>query len=372
MRLYTDIPSQPEIGRLFEQNGRPSVSIYLPTSRTSRGDAERIEFENLAAEAISQLEGGDVDKHQVAAIREELADLADDADFWSHQARSLAVFATPESVTSFRLPNHLVAIVEVSDRLHLKPLLRSITFPNHALVMALSQNGVRVIEISEDGDAAEVRVADMPTDIANASGKASITDRSPSRRLQGSEGQKVRMVQYARQVDHALRPLVTGHTTPLILAATEPLDAIYRSVSSYPHLAAESISGNPDTTSDADLVARAREVLDRLHAADLAQVRDTFAHRASQSRASTDLSDVARAATYGLVDTLLVDIDDVVPGTIDETSGEITFGGADAVNYGVTDEVARRVWLSDGRVLAVRREDIPGDTGIAAILRYPI
>ncbi len=155
------------------------------------------------------------------------------------------MFATPQSVNSFRLPNRLVAIVEVSDRLHLKPLLRSITFPNHALVMALSQNGVRVIEISEDGDAAEVRVADMPTDIANASGKASITDRSPIRRLQGSEGQKVRMVQYSRQVDHALRPLVTGHTTPLILAATEPLDAIYRSVSSYPHLAAESINGTP-------------------------------------------------------------------------------------------------------------------------------
>ncbi len=44
----------------------------------------------------------------------------------------------------------------------------------------------------------------------------------------------------------------------------------------------------------------------------------------------------------------------------------------DAVAYGVTDEVARRVWLTGGRVLAVRRQDIPGDGPEAAILRYAL
>jgi hypothetical protein len=42
----------------------------------------------------------------------------------------------------------------------------------------------------------------------------------------------------------------------------------------------------------------------------------------------------------------------------------------DAVNYGVVDEIARRVWLSGGKVLAVRRDDIPGKASVAAILRY--
>ena len=44
----------------------------------------------------------------------------------------------------------------------------------------------------------------------------------------------------------------------------------------------------------------------------------------------------------------------------------------DAVNYGVVDEIARRVLLHGGRVLALRAEDIPGDTSTAAILRYPV
>jgi hypothetical protein len=36
----------------------------------------------------------------------------------------------------------------------------------------------------------------------------------------------------------------------------------------------------------------------------------------------------------------------------------------------VVDEIARRVWLSGGKVLAVRRDDIPGRNSVAAVLRY--
>ena len=49
----------------------------------------------------------------------------------------------------------------------------------------------------------------------------------------------------------------------------------------------------------------------------------------------------------------------------------MTFDEADdAVNYGVVDEIARRVWLNGGSVLAVRRADIPGNGSLAALLRY--
>ena len=70
---------------------------------------------------------------------------------------------------------------------------------------------------------------------------------------------------------------------------------------------------------------------------------------------------------------ILVDIDEAVPGFIDEESGAVTFDAEDdAANYGVLDEVARRVFLSSGRVLAVRREDVPGGSPAAAILRYAV
>src|SRR5262249_25667131 len=159
---------------------------------------------------------------------------------------------------------------------------------------------------------AEIRIPELPSDVASAVGKSSIRDRAPVGRLQGSEGQKTRMRQYARQVDHALRPLLGGLDLPLILAAAEPMDSVYPSVNSYPHLLPASLPGNPDNSSDAELVASARSLLDDVYAADLRTIHETYALRASQRRASTDVADVARAATYGLVDTVLVDIDEVL------------------------------------------------------------
>jgi hypothetical protein len=362
--MHIDIPTTEQITALLETREPGCVSIYLPTSPLPQNaDAARIEFKNLAAEAARQL----------GAPNEHLHDLHDDEEFWALLAHSLAVFANGDRVSTFRLPNRLVPMVEVSDRFHLKPLLRSVTFPQAALVLALAQGSVRLIEIAAEGPPDEVRVAGLPSDAASAVGKASIDDRTQIGRLGGSEGQKVRMRQYARLIDTALRPVLAGLGLPLILAATEPLDAIYRSVNSYPGLAERGIGGSPEGMSDSRLADAAREILDELYAAELDGVRATFETRANAGRGATDVTDVARAATFGAVDTLLVDIDDVIPGYVDDESGEVTRDSADdASNYGVVDEIARRVVLSGGRVLALRREDIPEQASVAAILRYPV
>ena len=371
MILHTDVPTRAQMARLLAAREPSSVSIYLPTSPSSRGEAERIKLKNLAGEAARQLEQAGSARADIDAIGEELDDLVDDDEFWRYQARSLALFLTPTTSVTFRLANNLTGLVEVSDRFHLKPLLRAVTFPHTAFVLALAQNSVRLLEIAPDLEPTEVDVSDLPTDVASAVGKSSIRDRAPSRKIQGSEGQKTRIRQYARQIDQALRPLLNGLELPLILAATEPIDPIYRSVNSYPHLLETGIPGSPETVSDSELAERARRVLDDLYAAELRETHKAYALRASQRRASADIADVARAATYGLVETVLVDIDEVVPGRVDEETGAVSFDAAgDAINYGVVDEIARRVWLNGGKVLAVRRDDVPGEGSVAAILRY--
>ncbi|MGE3663871.1 MAG: hypothetical protein AB7G09_21580 [Pseudonocardia sp.] len=375
MTLYTDIPTRGELDALWSVTTPAAVTLYVPTDPASSGEAERIAFKNLAREALEQLAAADDAKQDVAAIEEALGDLgeedADDGGFWRHQARTLAVFATPGWVRTFRLPNHLGALAVGADRLYVKPLMRAVTFPQTAFLLALAQGGVRLLETVPDAAPAVVRVPDLPTDVASAVGKSSIADRAPVRRLQGSEGQKVRMRQYARLVDAALREVLPGHGVPLVLAATEPLDAIFRSVCRYPDLVPESVPGSPEDVSDVDLVASARAVLDCHHAAQLAELTALFEQRTGQNRTSTDVATVARLATQGAVGTLFLDIDVVVPGTVDD-DGAVTFAaelGPGAI--GVVDEIARRAWLSGARLVAVRREDVPGGGDLAAILRYP-
>ena len=371
--LHVDIPSRSDIERLVSVRAPACVSVYLPTTPlTQEAQQDRIELKNLGRRALDQLRAQDADRRAVAAIEEAIDDLVDDDEFWRFQANSLAVLVTPDTSLTFRLPNRLEPLVEVSDRFHIKPLLRCITVPQTAFVLALAQGGVRVVEVSGDMPAVKVKVDDLPRDAASAVGKASILDRSPSRRIQGSEGQKVRLRQYARRVDHALRDLLGGRETPLILAATAPLDSIFRSVNTYPHLAADGIGGSPEGLSDAELAQASRRILDGLFRAELEKVHRLFETRAGQQRITTDLADAARAATAGAVAVLLVDIDEVVPGLIDEEGRVDLRETAPARAYGVVDQIAARSLLTGARVLGVRRADIPGGGSLAAVLRYPL
>jgi hypothetical protein len=267
------------------------------------------------------------------------------------------LFASPAGLRTFRLPNRLTSEVEVADRFYVKPLLRAVTFPQAAFVLALAAGSVRLVEITRDGPAFTVDVPGLPRGVAG-----------DERR-----DQTVQLRQYARKVDHALRGVLTGLELPLILAGAEPLESIYRSLNSYPHLVDVGIPGSPENATDEQLAADARGVLDEVYERELSALRERFEFESSRGRASADVATIARAAAQGAVDTLLMDIDEKVPGQVDEESGAVTFADADdAVSYGVVDEIARRVLLAGGEVLAVRKADVPGGGAAAAIMRYAL
>jgi hypothetical protein len=370
--LHVDIPTPSDLTALIVYRGDICVSIYVPTTPLSQGNQDRIEFKNAAKEATDALAAGGADKRRVGAVAEQLDDLIDDDEFWRYQAHSLAVFATPDHVKTFRLPNALAPLVQVADRFYLKPLRRAVTFPNACYVLALTQGPSRLIEVSADLPAEQVKVEGMPRDAASAVGKSSLADRSPSGRIQGSEGQKVRLRQFARKMDNALRAFLTGSDVPLVLATTEPLESIYRSVNTYAHLAKVAIEGSPADLSDAQLAQLARPILDGIYRDQLADWTARFRALANRGRTTGDVAQAARAATAGAVESILVNIDEIVPGTVD-ADGAITFADhAGADTYGIVDEIADRVSLSGGQVLAVRQADIPEGKSLAAILRYAI
>jgi hypothetical protein len=159
----------------------------------------------------------------------------------------------------------------------------------------------------------------------------------------------------------------------MILAVTRPLDDIFRSVSTYPHLATQQITASADELTNSQLAEAARPLLDEIYAEEMAAQMELFRARKAQGRATTDMAQAAKAATFGAIDSLLVDIDEVVPGWVDETDGSIRFAeGNDATSYGIVDEIAARTIAHGGRVLGVRKADLPDNAHLAAILRYAI
>ena len=371
---YKDIPTKADIERIAGYREPGCVTIYLPTGTTpAEADRARIELKNHLAQALKALEHDGIPRKRIAAVQTEGDALLENREFWRYQSRSLAVFLDSEVSETFRLPNRLGSSCDISDRFYVKPLLRAHAFPQTAFILALSQNAVRLIRATPDRPAEQVEVPGLPRDAAAAAGLASISGRSPDGRLQGSEGQKVRILEYVQAIDRALRPVLANSSDPLILAGAEPSAGIFRGANSYPHLVEETIAGNPDDKTDEELAAAARGVLDRLYEATTAQLREDFEARIAAGTAHTDLSDVARAATYGAVDALILDIDRRVPGTVDEETGAISFADSDTPgNYGVVDEILRRALASKAKVYALRAEDVPGGGAVAAGVRFPV
>ncbi|MCC6870038.1 MAG: hypothetical protein IT522_14565 [Burkholderiales bacterium] len=372
--LHIDLPSRTEIEQLAAYRGTPAVSLYLRTTPvTQEAQADRIELKNLLKAAVAQMTDAAVEKRRIWPIEAAVNAIIDDDEFWKFQAHSLAIFATDERTRVFRLPNQLVNTVEVSDRFHIKPLLRSVTFPHHAYVLVIGVGAVHLLEVSADLPPHSVAVPGLPRNFGDALGRRShVTKEAPGHSGEGASEHAL-LTRYARTVDQALRGLLKGENAPLFVAATEPMASIFRNASSYPHVATQVIAGAAQETPDHVLADAARGALDQIYAEEIARLAALFATRENEGRATTDVAQAARAATYGAVDTLLVDMDNTVPGRVDDATGAVSFEATpDAVNYGVVDEIARRVLQAGGRVFAVRKADIPRQGDLAAILRYAV
>lgn len=366
--MHIDIPSPAEIIDLASVEGTTCISIYTPTSHIVQDhDEVQHEFAAQLRAALAQVE----DATERAALEQSFEGLTEWSEFWRFQSRTLVVHATAERIRSYRLPNRLDAVSFAGDRFYLKPMLRTAAFPQTAYVLALAEGSVRLIHISADQPPVEVAVPDLPTNLESLLGKPERSGYGPGSQPHNPDGQMTRIRQYARAVDHALRTTLIGRGIPLILAAAEPIASIYRSTTTYPGLLSRGIDGNPQPRSESDLADSARKVLDSHYHDELADLRKLFDERRYQGRGVLDVASVAKAATYGAIDTMLVDIQSVVPGTVDPESGNVEFAETDSEHvYGVVDEIARRALLSGAKVIAVRGEDMPEGADVAAILRY--
>jgi hypothetical protein len=390
--LHIDIPTLAEFKALAQIKGETCVSLYLPTSHLGT-DAKfnRTAFKDLAREALSQLREAGTDKKKLSVFEERFEHLAgpeqdvQDEDkirklqrakpdpieqFWHYQANGLAVLATPDVMRTFRLPNRPKPLAEVADRLHLTPLIRAMTSPHDVYVLALAEESVRLIRAFANFPPQRLQVPDLPSSAEDATHRPSIHVRAPRRRLQNLEGEKVLLHQYVRKVEHAVHAALAEQNAPLVLAAEEPVASMFRSLNTYPRLADEMIEGNPDLVTDAELEDAAIPILDRLYARELKAVIARY-EELKPRRATTDVSYAAHAATAGAVDQLLVDLDAVIPGLVSDIDGSVTYSATDdAETYSVVDEIARRALYTGARVMGARKEELPGQAPLTAILRY--
>lgn len=378
--MSIDIPSTEDFAELTGHRHPGCVSIYVASTWSRTGaartsivhdtEAARTALRSAANEALGQLADVDLDRAARDRISAAVAALDRDRDFWLTQARTAAVFVSPELTRTFRLMNELPQHTAVGDRFDVGPLVRATTFAHDGYVLALTEGDVRLVHLTPDATSQRIDLPTLPADAAEALTRTATGGRADRRRADGALGPKVEQRRYCSIVQDAVLEAIGRADVPLVLAASADLDPAYREINTHRGLLERGIDANPSSLSLDDLETRGRAVLEEHFAAELAAWRRDFGTLRSNGRASSQLSDVARAATAGQVDTLLFDLEWNVEGQIDEAGALTVADDPGPATYGLLDEVAVRTLRHGGTVKAVRRADLPDDTPVAATFRF--
>lgn len=369
---HKNIPTRTDIDALAAVREAGTVSIYTPSGPLAEdGEKARIELKNQLREAVNQLKEGGSPKSYIEKIESDIDSLLENRLFWQYQSNSLVTFVSESVFETFQLPNKLTATMDIADRFYIKPLVRAITFSQSAFVLAVSGNSVRLIKVTADQPAREVDATDLPKDMEShlnldLAGKGTFGRRS--------EDPEVRQMQYTTAINKAILPVVRNSGLPLIIAAAEPMASIYRRTNGYKRLSDQVISGNSENLSAEALAAKARPILDDLYAKEIAELKETFGTKSAHGLGSANLEDVASASIMGAIATLMIDIDQRIPGFLDEETGAVKPSrDDDAFNYGVGDEILRRALTGGAKVYGVRAADMPEEgAAVAATFRFPI
>lgn len=379
-----------DLERLIRYTGKWCVSIYMPTPRTGSETIEApIYLKNLLRDAEERLLARGVRAPDAREALEPAWALVHDRLYWQHLSDGLAVFLSPDGPQLFRVPRRFEPLVVVSERFMIAPLLPLDTGSERFFILALSQNAVRLFEASQH-DTRAVETGTMPTALAEAlkyddpdAGFQYHTASSAPGPLGGGGPMighgsgvhpiKLDLERFFRKVDAGLAARLHDERAPLVLAGVDYVLRIYRQVNTYPHLVDAVLDGNPDLASAEELHRRAWRVMEPL----FARAREEAASRCREmlakgdGRAAGDVEAIVPAALSGRVATLFVADGAHLWGTYDPATGTAhVHADEEPGDDELIDLAAARTLMNHGVVYAVNREEVPGGSPAAAVLRY--
>ena len=363
----------------------PCISLYQPTHRRHpENQQDPIRYRNLLVEMETSLQEK-YPTRQVRPIIEKFQSLAGDDGFWNYRTEGLAIFSSSEKFELYELQRPVPELIVVADSFHIKPLIRILQSADRYQILSLTRHEAKLYEGNRD-TLDPVELMDVPSTIGVGPG----AERTPPTQMVGSYGTRTGgggtavhhghgpqtdvveadMDRFFRAVD---RGILEHHSRPsglpLMLAALPENQQSFRQVSHNPFLMGDGIVVNPHSLDADELREQAWDKVEPLYLARLEGLKEKFRSARAQQSGSRDLADVAKAAIAGRVETLLLEADRVIRGTLDRTSGSIR-PARDRHVADMLDDLAELVLGKGGEVVVVPRERMPIDSGLAAIYRF--
>lgn len=378
--------NQDDFRTLLARHEPPCLSVYLPTHRRHpENHQDPIRYKNL----IRALEESLLQRYsssENATLLEPFRALVANKDFWNHTWDGLAVLGAAGLFRVIKLQRPVSELAVAADSFHIKPLLRILQSADRYQVLSLNRREIRLFEGNRDNlDEVEL-AAGVPRTITEALGDeltephqtvASHGGTAPGSSMRHGHGSKkdeadIDEERFFRAVD---RPILEHHSRPsglpLILAALAQYHTPFRRISHNPFLRDTGIEVDTSSLTIDQLRQRAWAVAEPEFHSRLRKLADAFAEARSKGLGTDDLAKVAQAAAESRVESLLVEAERQIPGSLDEQTGGITLGRLDHPQVDdLLDDLAELVLSRGGQVVVVPAINMPSTTGVAATFRF--
>ncbi len=375
------------LSNILSNQQPPCLSLYQPTHRKHPDNQQdQILFRNLLKELEASL------RQNYPAIKSEellapFEALAEDNDFWNHTLDGLAILACNGFFHVMRLQKALSQLVVVADSFHTKPLWSFLQSVDRYQILGLSQSKIRLFEGNRYALDEVDLATGVPRTITEALGEELTEPHSTVASYGGvgggatpmhhghggkKEEKDIDAERFFRAIDRAVMEHYSQPSgLPLILAALPEHHHLFHQVSHNPFLIQDGIQLNPDSLSIEELRDLAWQVFEPQHLKKLTTLVEEFKQARSNGTGSDDLTQVAQAAISGRISTLLIEADRQIPGQLDNATGQVEFAElSDPQVDDLLDDLGEMVSNNSGQVLVIPAEQMPTNTGLAAIYRY--
>jgi hypothetical protein len=289
---------------------------------------------------------------------------------WERQQGGLAIFCAPDFLRIFRTARPISESLHAGPTFYIRPLLPVVTRQKELSVLALSQKHIRLLKCV---DGAVVRI-ELPTSLprnVEEAGAFDVPDHDlENRAAAGSSLATLRRIHFGtgtieekseayickffKIIDRAINNQFKRAPSPLVLAGVDRETALYRKVSSYPHLLRGSVRGSPEGVTDSEIYRLAQQVLDAEIAGDEAQLLSRFSEKKSRQLILTDPQSILIAARCGQIHHLLL------------TDRNVK-GKEELLNLAVIETI-----VHGGKVSLISRHPVLEGSPVVAMLRYQV
>ncbi len=380
--------TQEVLKKLLSATEAPCISLYMPTHRTHpENKQDSIRYKNL----VKQVRESVTEKFPTADIDKLVAPfeaLAMDQEYWSHAGEGLAVLGSSEHFEVIRMQLPVEALVMVADSFHTKPLQRILQSTDRYHVLSLTLDAIQLYE-GNRYSLHEIDLSDdFPKTMEAALGKELTEKHSTVASYGGVSGNSSNMhhgqggkkeevdndaERFFRVISNAVYERYSNpEGIPLIIATLPEHHSLYKEVDKNPFLLPKGIDINPEAVSIEKLTELSWGVMQPVYLKKLETLAEKYNQVKSKGLGSDSMDEVLEAAEAGRVETILLEAHRVIADRLrnKETGTYEMADSTQPVLDDQLDDLGELVQKMGGTVVIMPKDQMPSQTGIAAIFRY--